>query len=266
MVEFRQVILPGDVGLDVLVVKRALRRMGIRGSGAMNTSRRAGPAFVEAVRAVQRQHSLEIDGKYGKNTHAFVAPSFTAPDGLLYSRAPIRQHNGADPVPRDAVEAAKRLLELAGQGRYHADNAGDLRDVEATAAGRAVPSQHGGFVHVDARVLQVLVHLIGLGHTIGTFAICSDHHDDGPHGHAGGRAVDISTIDGHSVASASSRSLVLVVARALRAAGNLTPRQLITGGCGNVQDAEIAALCLPRASFFDQATLQAHCNHIHVGY
>src|SRR5215471_10086357 len=69
MVAFRQVIFPGDVGVDVLVVKRALRRMGVKGSGAMNLSRRAGPAFVDAVRAVQRGHALTIDGKYGKNTH-----------------------------------------------------------------------------------------------------------------------------------------------------------------------------------------------------
>ena len=48
MLAFRQVIFPGDVGADVLAVKHALRRMGIKGSGAMNSSRRAGEAFVDA--------------------------------------------------------------------------------------------------------------------------------------------------------------------------------------------------------------------------
>lgn len=80
--------------------------------------------------------------------------------------------------------AAKRLLQLQAQGKYHADNPGDLRDIQTTAAGNPVRSQSGAMVHIDARVMRVLIALIGNGHTIGTFAICSDHHDDGPHGHA----------------------------------------------------------------------------------
>jgi Putative peptidoglycan binding domain len=268
MVEFRQVILPGDVGADVLAVKRTLRRMSVRGSGALNMSRTAGPAFVDAVKVVQRNHSLTSDGKYGRDTHKIVGPHMTKADGLLYGRAVIRKHDPPPPPPGgQAAAAAKRLLELQGQGKYHADNPGDIKDIEATAAGKAVRSQAGGFVHVDARVFEVLIHLIDLGHTIGTFAICSDHHNDGPHGHAGGKAVDISTIDGHSVASASSRASVLVIDKALRNAGNLTPRQLISGGCGNVRDAEISALCIPGSdSFFGHQTMQDHCNHIHIGY
>src|SRR4051812_29621984 len=101
MVEFRQVILLGDAGEDVPVVKRALRKMGIAGSSAMNTSNVAGPAFVDAVSAVQRQHSITIDGKYGKDTHAFVAPHFTAADAVIYARAAIRTHDLPGPVPGD---------------------------------------------------------------------------------------------------------------------------------------------------------------------
>src|SRR5262249_41805982 len=62
MVKFKQLILPGDVGSDVLAVKHALKKMGIGGSGAMNPSRRAGPAFVSALKVAQRQHSLLVDG------------------------------------------------------------------------------------------------------------------------------------------------------------------------------------------------------------
>jgi putative peptidoglycan binding protein len=268
MVEFKQLILPGDVGADVLAVKRTLRRMGVKGSGALNLTRNAGPAFVATVKIVQRNHSLTGDGKYGRDTHAIVAPHFNRADALLYGRAAIRKHTVPPPPPGgEAAAAAKQLLELQGQGKYHADNPGDLKDIEATAAGQAVRSQHGGFVHVDPRVFQVLIHLIDLGHTIGTFAICSDHHDDGPNGHAGGKAVDISTIDGHSVASPSSRAQVLIIDKALQNAGALKPRQLISGGCGNVRDTEISALCIPGAdSFYGHDVMQEHCNHIHIGY
>jgi len=267
MIAFKQVILPGDVGADVLAVKQAMRRMGVQGSGAMNMSRRAGPAFVKSMKLVQRHNSLTADGKYGQDTHKVIAPHFTKTDAELYRKATLRKRDAAPAQSGDAAEAAKRLLELAKSGKYHADNPSDMHDIEAAANGKAVHSQHGGMVHVDPRVFQIIVHLIEHGHSIGTFAICSDHHDDGPNGHAGGKAVDISTIDGHSVASPSSRASVLKIDRALAHAGALKPRQLISGGCGNVRDAEISALCIPGAdSFFGKDTMQDHCNHIHVGY
>ena len=78
-------------------------------------------------------------------------------------------------------------------GKYRADNPGDLVDIKATAEGAPVHSQHGGFVRIDERVMRVLVHLIEQGHTIGTSAICSDHHDDGPErprGRQGGRHLE----------------------------------------------------------------------------
>jgi hypothetical protein len=81
--------------------------------------------------------------------------------------------------------------------------------------------------------------------TIGTFAICSDHHDDGPHGHAGGHAVGISTIDGHSIASPSARAVVMQADKELHNAGALVPRQLITGGVGNMIDQTIESLTIP---------------------
>jgi hypothetical protein len=267
MIPFKQLILPGDVGPDVHAVKDTLKRMGVMGSGAMSMSTKAGPAFVSTVRTAQLNGGILVDGKYGKDTHGLIAPHFSHDDEVEYQTATIRTHE-PPPLPAgNAAAAAKKLLQLQAEGKYHADNPLDLGDIQATAQGQAVHSQHGGLVHIDARVMKVIVRLIGLGHTIGTFAICSDHHDDGPHGHAGGMAVDISTIDGHSVASASARALVLQVDHQLHNAGALLPRQLISGGVGNVRDMEISALSIPGAdSFFGAATMAEHCNHIHVGY
>jgi hypothetical protein len=266
MIAFKQVILPGDVGSDVLAVKHTLQAMGIKGSGTLNMSERAGPAFVSILQVTQRRFGVAADGKYGKDTHTVVAPHFSASDQKLYGSAELRTHDTPTAPTGDAAAMAKQLLELHASGKYRADNPGDLADITATAAGKPVHSQHGGFVHIDERVMRVLVHLIELGHTIGTFAICSDHSDDGVNGHAGGKAVDISSIDGKAVASESSRALVLAVDKALHAAGDLTPRQLISGGCGNVADQEIAILTIPNPAFFGSATMSDHCNHIHVGY
>jgi hypothetical protein len=269
VVPFKQSILPGDVGSDVLAVKNTMRRLGIKGSGAMNMGERAGPAFVAALKLTQRHFEVQMDGKYGQETHGVVAPHFDAADHALYQQAAIRKRPQPPAPSGDAAAAAKQLLALQAQGKYHADNAADLGDIQATAAGQAVHSQSGQMVHIDARVFQVLIHLIGLGHRIGTFAICSDHHFDSPTGHSGGKAVDISSIDGVAVSSPGPQALALVLAidKALHAAGPLKPRQLISGGCGNVRNSECSALSIPGAdSFYTSPVMQDHCNHIHVGY
>ena len=145
---------------------------------------------------------------------------------------------------------AKRLLELHGKGKYRADNPGDLVDIKATAEGAPVHSQHGGFVRIDERVMRVLVHLIEQGHTIGTSAICSDHHDDGPNGHAGGKAVDISSINGHAVASASSRALVIAVdtGAAPRGRPHAAPADL--GRLRQRRGRRDAGFTIPNAAFY----------------
>jgi hypothetical protein len=267
MIAFRQLILPGDAGSDVLAVKHTLRAMKVQGASAMSASEDAGAAFVKTLRVAQQQGGIGVDGKYGKESHGLIAPHFSTADEELYRNAKIRSHD-APPAPSgDAAVSAKRLLQLHTAGRYRADNPGDLGDIQATAEGRAVHSQSGELVHIDARVMRVLVHLIENGHTIGTSAMCSDHHNDSPHGHAGGRAVDISSIDGHSIALTSSRAQVIKVDTELHEAGALKPRQLISGGVGNKRDAEISGLSIPGAdSFYGAATMLAHCNHIHVGY
>ena len=263
MIAFKQLILPGDVGSDVLAVKHALRRMAIKGNEKIRMNNTAGRAFVTTLRNAQAQGHVTVDGKYGQQTHNLIAPHFTAGDETLYRNAAIRRPG--TPLG-DAAANARKLLQFHAQGKYHADNPGDLSDIQATAEGHAVLSKSGQMVHIDARVMQVLVHLIDLGHTIGTFAICSDHHDDGPHGHAGGLAVDISTIDGHPVNSSSARAVVIQVDEQLRNAGALRPRQLITGGVGNKIDQTIEALTIPDPDFYGLKTMQDHTNHIHVGY
>lgn len=265
MIAFRQLILRGDVGSDVLAVKHTLLRMGVEGSDAIVMNNTAGPAFVGTLRHAQGDAGLTVDGKYGRDTHGVIAPHFTPDDEVLYERAAIRRPQ-PPPVTGDAAANAQKLLQFQAQGKYHADNPGDLSDIQATAAGHPVHSQSGAMVRIDPRVMQVLVHLIDIGHTIGTFAICSDHHNDGPHGHAGGFAVDISTIDGHSVASSSARAVVIQLDKELHNAGALVPRQLITGGVGNVIDTTIESFTIPNAAFYGPTTMQEHTNHVHVGY
>jgi hypothetical protein len=165
-----------------------------------------------------------------------------------------------------AAASAKHLLKFHREGRYRPEGSSDLKDVQATAGGRPVRSQSGKLVHIDERLMRVLNRLIESGHTIGTSSICSDHHDDGEHGHAGGLAVDISSIDGHSIATTSARALVIEVDTALHKAGVLTPRQLISGGVGNAPDSTISHLTIPSAEFYGAQTMSEHCNHIHVGY
>jgi hypothetical protein len=267
MIAFRQLILPGDVGADVLAVKHTLRRMGVDGNDAITMNNKAGPAYVATLRQAQANAGLIADGRYRRDTHAIIAPHFTSADEALYGRATIRRPRPhPDVVSGDAATNARKLLELQAQGKYRADNPGDLNDVAATAAGRPVHSQSGKLVSIDPRVMQVLVHLIGNGHTIGTSAICSDHHDDGPHGHAGGRAVDISTVDGQSIASRAARAAVIELDKELHNAGALVPRQLITGGVGNVIDQTIARLTIPNPGFYGRETMKQHTNHVHVGY
>lgn len=273
MVKFRQLIRPGQRGRDVLAVKDGMQRMGVHDSESMNKrSNKAGPEFVRCVRRVQRHHGLKEDGIYGKMTHKIVAPHFTAWDRFRYRRAKLRRPKHP-PIPKlSAQAAAHRLLDLHAQGRYHADNPGDLYDIQRTAKGLPVWSPLGYWVHIDKRVLEALVFLIEeKNYKIGTFALCSDHHTiDGRHGHNGGHAVDIDSINGIPIKSWSSeaRRLTLEVATILRhhMPATLTPWQQICYGYGYHHDSEIAACTLPSIGFYNYSTLLAHENHIHFGY
>lgn len=268
MTPFKQPIRPGQSGSDVTAVKRALRKMHIHGYESLSSDDHAGSAFVNVLKNVQRAHGLVVDGVYGPGTHSFIAPNFDAYGIMLYKSAKIRPMP-LPPMPTgNAQTNAKKLLVYHAQGLYVARNAGDLSDIQHTAQGDPVWSQHGLWVHIDARVFELLVWLIEDGHKIGTYAICSDHHDDGLKGHAGGKAVDIEWIDGVAVGLATARDEALTIAKLLhQVPAGLNLRQLICGGYGYIRDNEISGYSIPGSdSYYGSVTMSEHCNHLHAGF
>lgn len=270
MLKFRQLIRPGQRGKDVSAVKDAMLRMGVKGSGALGKTNKAGPRFVECLKRVQVQHGQKADGIYGPNAHKIISPHFSAWDRLRYRTAKIRQVEIPKVTDLSAQAAARKLLEFNAQGKYHADNPGDLRDITATAAGKPVWSQSGRYVHIDKRILEALVLLIEKGFRIGTFAICSDHHYDGPHGHAGGLAADISSVNGVSVETHSdaARDATLKLAKVIHSEmpAGLHAWQEICDGYGNMHYEPISNETIPNVAFYGYTTMSEHRNHIHLGY
>lgn len=267
---FRQIIKPGQSGSDITAVKRALRKMNTPGCGTMDTSDYAGAAYRLVLQKCQRMHDLPADGIYGQKAHAVIAPHFDKYGVQLYEKAKIRQPPIPPVPPGNAAENAKKLLGFHQMGKYVSRNPGDLVDIQKTANGQSVWSQGGYWTHMDNRVMQLLVWLIEQGHKIGTYALCSDHHNDGPHGHSGGLAVDIEWIDGVAIGypSYACRANVIKIDQLLhKAPGSLKARQLITGGYGNFRDTQISGFSIPSAdSFYGSGTMAQHCNHIHVGF
>lgn len=272
MLKFRQIIRPGQRGRDVKAVKLAYKRIGVQDSGKLNLSKRAGPAFVHVTKAFQRNHDLKSDGVYGRKTHVKLRslkrngkPAFSWWARKLYRTSRIRHPHVPPVTDMTAAQAAKYLLNSS---KYHSDNYGDHLDLVRTSQGLPVWSQGGYWVHLDKRVLQALIFIIEKGYSVGTFALCSDHHWDGPHGHAGGQAVDISSINGNLVASYRARADTLAVAKLLRSGmpATLKPWQEICDGYGYIHDPEISACTIPGAYFYGYTTMSQHRNHIHLGY
>jgi hypothetical protein len=164
------------------------------------------------------------------------------------------------------IQIADQLLKQYRVGWFD-DNGLGLKQIQDVAAGHKLDGADGP-VDLDTRTMRVVLWLIGQGYRIGTFAWCTDHSDDGAKGHAGGHAVDISSINGVAVSSFLSRDLTLTVATLLHnLTGPLAPRQLIAGGYGGVRDTAISAQSIPGAdSFYGAKTMGQHTNHIHVGY
>lgn len=268
MVKFKQLIRPGQRGRDVRAVKRTMLRMGVSSSGALGKTNKAGPAFVKCIKTVQKHHGLRVDGIYGKDTHKIIAPHFRAYDRFLYRTAKRRGTHTVNVTSLSAQAAAKKLLQYHADGKYRADNGMDLLDLQRTAQGNPVWSQAGYWVHIDKRVLEALVFLIEKGYKIGTFAICSAHHYDGPHGHSGGHAVDISSINGISVASGSAGHITLEVAKLIHSGmpAGLHPWQEICDGFAYQHDPSIAACTIPSSGYYGYTTMSEHRNHIHLGY
>jgi hypothetical protein len=268
MIKYRQYIRPGQSGRDVKAVKRAIEVMHVHNSENLKNNLFAGSQFVKCVRRVQRNHNLHEDGIYGKATHAIIAPHFDTYGRLLYREARLRKPK-YPPLPEgNAVELAHELLHYHSVGKYRTDNSGDLYDIQRTAQGLPVWSPLGYWVHLNKQPLELLVWLIKQDLVIGTFALCSDHHTlDGPHGHNGGFAVDIDSINGIAIASqsAKARDLTLRVTRLIRyhTPAALRPWQLICNGYGNMYYQPIAACTIGSYNYY---TLRAHRGHIHAGY
>ncbi len=267
MIAFRQLILPGDEGKDVKAVKRAMKAMHAKGVQALVIDDHAGSTFVEILDSILVAHGERADGKYGPDAHAIIAPHFDAYGKALYKTAAIRSRV-VPPQNLDGVSAAKRLLGHAARGWFRDDRGTELVQLRAAAAGQAVWSPAGRYVHLDRRWMDALLVLIEEHDLkIGTFAMCSDHHYDSLRGHAGGLAVDISSIDGMSVVSSGAGPIVKKTLTILRGLSSpLTPWQLISGGYGGHYDYACRSLCVPSAGFYGEPTLSQHENHVHLGY
>lgn len=276
MIELTHPIKPGMSGSDVKAVKLAYRRMGVQGSGSMTLSDRAGPAFVHTTRSFQRNHGLPVHDDYDKITHNKLAnekrdgkSAFSTWAWLLFRRGQRKRNPVPQPVVNmSAQAAARKLKDFHAQGKFHDDSGRIMAQINAAAEGKPVWSQMGRWVHLDQRMLEALVELIEKGFRIGCFAMCSDHPYDGPHGHAGGKAVDISSVNGISIASHTARQVTVDVAWHLHhdMPTVLRPWQLICDGYGYMHDSTISALTLPSASFFGYATMRVHRTHVHLGY
>jgi hypothetical protein len=257
---FKRTLHVGMSGRDVKGVKIALAHAGYGYKLALKT-RFFGHAMARRLKAFQAASHLTADGIYGPTTHKALAPHFTPYATWLYEGQVI-----PPVVPATAQAAARRLLALNAQGKYHDDRGTELAQIQATADGKPVVNAIGEHVYIQAKVMEVLVWLIDVkGFKIGTFALCSDHGFDSENGHAGGRAVDISSINGVAVTDAAVRIQLINMLHDLQS-GPFRPWQLISGGYANHEDDVCKSLCIPSAAFYGEPTLSQHTNHVHVGF
>jgi hypothetical protein len=260
VLKFKRTLHRGMQGRDVKGVKIALAHAGY-GSKLTLKTRGFGPAMFTQLKRFQKSSGLVADGIYGPTTHKTLTPHFTAYARWLYEGQKV-----APAVPGSAQAAAQRLLELHAQGKYRDDRGTELTQIQATAEGKTVTNAAGQKIHIDAKVMQVLVWLIDVkGFKLGTFALCSDHGFDSESGHAGGRAVDVSSIDGITVNAAAVKPALLRLLHDLQT-GPYRPWQLISGGYAGHEDPACLVLCIPSAPFYGEPTLSEHTNHVHVGY
>lgn len=200
----------------------------------------------------------------GQASGVYVAPSGGAQVGQAGAGV------GGD---SQRIQVAQQLMKKYGVAWFD-DNGRGLAQIRKVARGQQLTNEAGQQVDLDVRTMQVVLALIDQGYQIGTFAWCEDHFVDGTRGHAGGRAVDISSINRIPINSPLAHDRTLAVARLINGAtGDLAPRQEICGGSGNVYQPDIAAYCIPNAATFDyvdssgrNVLRQEHTNHIHVGY
>ena len=176
------------------------------------------------------------------------------------------------------AQLAQKLLDYQNTGQYSCDNIGDCADLQKIVSGQSLAGSDGcQATTLDAHVLKLLLYIIGNGFKVGTYALCGDHSFDSPGGHSGGFAVDISTVNGASLAQdtpqAASEGLMMD-----QFLNNLPPElhlsQQISYGYGEQYSQPMAALqqyggklcdtnCV---SIYTLAVENQHKNHIHVGF
>jgi len=172
-------------------------------------------------------------------------------------------------------ELAKKILSLKDAGKVTCDD-GTCADIQSVANGQDLAVGQGCKYTktLDPKVLKLILYVVDAGNfTIRISALCSNHHDDGPNGHSGGKAMDIASVNGVRVDSPDGREPTLKMAKFLSGLqGELRPRQLITDGYANQHDGAFTALEINGSSTGSAAAAAfagdnpAHRNHIHVGY
>ena len=102
-VPFKRLLKRGMSGLDVVAVKRALKKAGyVKG---IVVSPFFGGGLDRQLRTFQQDQGLVVDGQYGPRTHARLVPYFDAYGRWLYSKQPVRKPG--DPHRQGVVDYAR---------------------------------------------------------------------------------------------------------------------------------------------------------------
>jgi hypothetical protein len=123
--------------------------------------------------------------------------SLLAQDDLSDNAAASEPGNGSDSLPNgSAKELASQLKQFLKNGQLKCASVG-CPDIIHTADSVSIRGGQGCTADaLQPALLGMLLKLLEMGHSFTLSALCSDHHNDGPAGHAGGRAADFNTIDG----------------------------------------------------------------------
>jgi hypothetical protein len=166
--------------------------------------------------------------------------------------------NGSLPTGT-AQDLATQLMQYVNNGKIKCTTAG-CPDIANTAKDISIKGGQGCTVDaLTPGLLGMLLELAQLNHTFTLSALCSDHHNDGPAGHAGGRAADFNTIDGTFMGpSPTTPWTPAKIAAASKLDQDITSFMPESTGFGQIQ-------CHPAFSFlagFD--TFNDDCHHQHV--
>jgi hypothetical protein len=221
-------------------------------------------AYIKFVGGVMQKILGNLSGSPG-------ASADSCPSGTASGSGPVEEGTNA--------ELAKKILDYRSSGQYSCDNPGDCADLQKIVNGQSLSGSSGCQAQtLDTKVLQLMLYIIENGKfKLGTYALCGDHSNDGPNGHSGGKAVDISTINGAALnqdtAQAGAEGLKMDQFLNNLPAG-LALNQQISYGYGGHYSQPMAALqqyngqlcnssCV---SIYGSTTESEHTNHIHAGY